>query len=163
MIEECAEQTFVVDSLTGNKAQLDLIETTVVKCINGHRSIEEVIQKVKSLVPGDINDETIFKALDRLSDIGILNARAVPPSGGQVSTRRQFISKVVSAIAFGSLGASTLAMADNSEQAQEERAKKAQEKDAKQASREQDRKIAQEMRAKEREKAAEEREKNKNR
>ncbi|MDC2888191.1 hypothetical protein [Psychrosphaera algicola] len=73
----------------------------------------------------------MWKALDALSDIGILESRLAPPSGGQVASRRGFLTKVAATLAFGSVvGSGHVFAYEQSEQSSKESSAKQGNKDS---------------------------------
>ena len=151
-IEENVDHSFITDVKTGNKVRLESTESMVLKCIDGVKSLNEIKQEVSALLPYEIGEESVFRALDRLSDIGILKKRLLPPVGGQVSSRRQFLAKAAGTLALGAAAVSPVAFAGNSALQQEERAKRAKEKDQKKATKE----LQKEAREQERKRSQEE-------
>ncbi|MBU2881794.1 hypothetical protein KO525_01590 [Psychrosphaera sp. B3R10] len=102
-IQDNIDHSYIVNKSTQQKYKLELADTLFLRCIDGKKDIDSIKAEITELLDFEISSELVWKALDALSDIGILESRLAPPSGGQVASRRGFLTKVAATLAFGSV------------------------------------------------------------
>lgn len=115
---------------TQQEYKLELVDLLFLRCIDGTKDIRAIKNEMTQLLSYEISHETLWKAIDSLSDIGILQSELAPPSGGQLTSRRGFLAKVAGSIAIGTAITSTPVFAQsqqdpkNAEEKQKEEAVK---------------------------------------
>lgn len=120
-ITDNIDHSYIVNTDTQEEYKLELADTLFLRCIDGEKDIDSIKTEISELLDFEISSELVWKALDALSDIGILESRLAPPSGGQVTSRRGFLTKVAASLAFGSvIGTGQVFAYEQSEQASKE-------------------------------------------
>lgn len=120
-IQDNIDHSYIVNKSTQQKYKLELADTLFLRCIDGKKDIDSIKAEITELLDFEISSELVWKALDALSDIGILESRLAPPSGGQVASRRGFLTKVAATLAFGSVvGSGEVFAYEQSEQSSKE-------------------------------------------
>ncbi len=127
------DKGFIRNEITGCEFVIGALDILFLRCIDGNRSVAAIRQELADLLDYDLPMEDLWKAFDRLSDIGVLNNRLCPPAGGQQTSRRKFLSKLTVFTATTSVLASNLATAQSSsEQAEKIQAEQSQKQQAEQ-------------------------------
>jgi len=108
------DKGIIRDEVTGCEFVIGALDILFLRCIDGNRSVVTIRQELAELLDYDLPMEDLWKAFDRLSDIGVLSNRLCPPAGGQQTSRRRFLSKLTAFTATASVLASNLATAQSS-------------------------------------------------
>lgn len=109
----------ILDKSNDAEYRLETLDILFVRCIDGKKTISEIHDELVALLDYEIAYESIWKAFDNLSDIGILKKRLSPPAGGQITSRRNFFRTFGAPVA-----ATTAAMASSASFAQSEQESK---------------------------------------
>jgi len=106
---EVGDQTLLHRSDGRELARLDRVTALVWHLADGQTSVDIIALSVASRCDIAPNRETVWAALDRLSDLDLMAERTTPPVGTDLVSRRGVIRKVVGVTA-GSLGLAASAM-----------------------------------------------------
>lgn len=152
VILDRVDHALLTDKNNGHEYRIDTSDALFLRCIDGNKDIHEIRDELSELLCYEVTYESIFKALDTLSDIGILEQRLAPPASGQVTSRRGFL-KAMSATAAATSAAIvpqvSFGQSEQDVKAAEQQTKLSAEQNSKQQAAEQNQKqLAQEQSAK---------------
>lgn len=112
------EYTDIVDTRSDTTIRVDIIDTVFLRCIDGKQTITEIHQSMQKVLTTDIPKYLLWRALDVLSDIGLLELKGMALGGGQKISRRGFLKGISATPAIAATAAIGVGMA-NSAYAQE--------------------------------------------
>jgi len=114
-IQEKSDHCLIKNNASQQEYKLELADALLLKCIDGNKDVHAIKNEISELLSYEISDEIVWKAIDVLSDIGILQSDLAPPSGGQLTSRRGFLAKVAGTLALGTALSSAPAFAQSEE------------------------------------------------
>lgn len=114
-IQEKDDHCLIKNHASQQEYKLELVDALLLKCIDGSKDVYAIKNDISQLLSYEISDEMVWKAIDILSDIGILQSELAPPSGGQLTSRRGFLAKVAGTIAIGTAMTAAPAFAQSEE------------------------------------------------
>jgi Coenzyme PQQ synthesis protein D (PqqD) len=103
---EVAGEVVVQDATGREMARLDALAAQVWRRADGTRSVAEIARLLHEELAVTVDDETVWAALDRLSDCDLVAGRITPPALGRSMSRRGILH--VAAGAAGAIGASAV-------------------------------------------------------
>lgn len=136
-VQEKTDYCLIKNMATQQEYKLELADALLLKCIDGSKDVRAIKNEISQLLSYEVSDEIVWKAIDVLSDIGILQTELAPPSGGQLTSRRGFLAKVAGTLAIGTAMASSPAFAQQSAEEKQKRAAAEQQQKADQRAAEQ--------------------------
>ena len=106
VVTETAEGLHIHDTERQHTHTLHPLAALVWKHADGRTSVSELTAMAREQVGPDITDETIWSAIDSLTEANLLEGRLAPPSGAQRVGRRDLIRRVaVGSMAAAAIGA----------------------------------------------------------
>lgn len=108
VVLEAGGEWIVLDRQGAPLGRLDHPTATVLRLATGERSIDEIQTALGRELGAPCARETVFACLDRLADLGLLEARTAPPAGGWGPSRRGVLKEAAVVGGLAALAGSAL-------------------------------------------------------